>query len=121
MGIERAIIMATGIAVGLDKGHVVTKKAKKASPSSRKGRLANRVKLVREISRRSLGWLHTRRESPSFLGSERTSARSSTPSKSWELTSAERGRERRLLTFSESRESKSLTMATSPHLLRTRL
>merc|ERR1712017_32822 len=55
MGIERAIIMATGIAVGLDKGHVVTKKAKKASPSSRKGRLANRVKLVREIVKEVAG------------------------------------------------------------------
>merc|ERR1712084_36244 len=53
--IERAIIMATGIAVGLDKGHVVTKKAKKASPSSRKGRLANRVKLVREIVKEVAG------------------------------------------------------------------
>merc|ERR1712216_683753 len=48
---ERAI-MATGIAVGLDKGHVV---AKKASPSSRKGRLANRVKLVREIVKEVAG------------------------------------------------------------------
>merc|ERR1711924_588549 len=55
MGIERSIIMATGIAVGLDKGHVVTKKAKKPSPSSRKGRLANRVKLVREIVKEVAG------------------------------------------------------------------
>ena len=29
--------MATGLAVGIDAGHVTTKKAKKASPSSRKG------------------------------------------------------------------------------------
>merc|ERR1712151_1403957 len=55
MGIERAIIMATGIAVGLDKGHVVTKKERRASPSSRKGRLANRVKLVREIVKEVAG------------------------------------------------------------------
>ncbi|WZN63102.1 ribosomal protein L36 [Chloropicon roscoffensis] len=47
--------MATGIAVGLDKGHVVTKKERKASPARRKGRLANRVKLVREIVKEVAG------------------------------------------------------------------
>ncbi|QDZ18569.1 ribosomal protein L36 [Chloropicon primus] len=47
--------MANGIAVGLDKGHQVTKKERKAAPARRKGRLANRVKLVREIVKEVAG------------------------------------------------------------------
>merc|ERR1712157_2946 len=47
--------MATGLSVGLDKGHIVTKKQKKATPASRKGRLATRVSLVREIVKEVAG------------------------------------------------------------------
>merc|ERR1712100_297984 len=47
--------MANGIAVGLDKGHQVTKKERKAAPARRKGCLANRVKLVREIVKEVAG------------------------------------------------------------------
>eukprot|EP00310_Coccolithus_braarudii_P013315 CAMPEP_0183352166 /NCGR_PEP_ID=MMETSP0164_2-20130417/27916_1 /TAXON_ID=221442 /ORGANISM="Coccolithus pelagicus ssp braarudi, Strain PLY182g" /LENGTH=99 /DNA_ID=CAMNT_0025524535 /DNA_START=34 /DNA_END=333 /DNA_ORIENTATION=- len=39
----------TGIAVGLKKGYIVTKRVPKTLPSRRKGKLGNRVKLIRQV------------------------------------------------------------------------
>merc|ERR1712178_204984 len=44
-----------GIAVGLDKGHQVTKKQLKQKPSYRKGYLSQKVRVVREVVREVAG------------------------------------------------------------------
>ncbi len=38
-----------GVAVGLKKGHVVTKRDKVVRPSNTKGRISKRTKMVREL------------------------------------------------------------------------
>jgi large subunit ribosomal protein L36e len=48
--------MAIGQAVGLEKGHAVTKRELKAKPGARKGRLGKRVKVVRELIREVAGF-----------------------------------------------------------------
>lgn len=40
---------ATGIAVGLNKGHIVTNRPLRARPSRKKGKLGVRTKLIREV------------------------------------------------------------------------
>merc|ERR1711997_1262230 len=46
----------TGVAVGIDKGHVTTKRELKPKPSYRKGKLNARTKFVREIIREVAGY-----------------------------------------------------------------
>mmetsp|Transcript_2440 Transcript_2440/g.6372 ORF Transcript_2440/g.6372 Transcript_2440/m.6372 type:complete len:149 (-) Transcript_2440:2070-2516(-) len=44
-----------GIAVGLSKGHVVSKRKLAARPSQRKGKLGKRVKVIRDLIRDVVG------------------------------------------------------------------
>eukprot|EP00315_Gephyrocapsa_oceanica_P009459 CAMPEP_0185306416 /NCGR_PEP_ID=MMETSP1363-20130426/16073_1 /TAXON_ID=38817 /ORGANISM="Gephyrocapsa oceanica, Strain RCC1303" /LENGTH=114 /DNA_ID=CAMNT_0027903701 /DNA_START=62 /DNA_END=406 /DNA_ORIENTATION=+ len=46
----------TGLAVGMDKGHVLTSRDLKPKPSYRKGKLNKRVAFVREIVREVAGY-----------------------------------------------------------------
>jgi len=46
----------TGIAIGMDKGHVLTKREMKPKPSYRKGKLNKRVTFVRDIIREVCGY-----------------------------------------------------------------
>ncbi|GAX80155.1 hypothetical protein CEUSTIGMA_g7593.t1 [Chlamydomonas eustigma] len=48
-------MVKTGLAVGLNKGHVVTTRTLKPRPSTRKGFLGKRVKFVRDIIREVAG------------------------------------------------------------------
>jgi len=48
--------LSSGIAVGLHKGHKVTKRKKVPRPSSRKGHLGPRTKFVREVIRDVAGY-----------------------------------------------------------------
>ena len=46
-----------GLAVGLNKGFITTKlSSKRATPSTRKGKLGKRVSLIRQIVRESTGF-----------------------------------------------------------------
>ncbi|KAJ3108517.1 60S ribosomal protein L36 [Phlyctochytrium bullatum] len=47
---------ASGIFVGLNKGHQTTKRTLKEKPSSRKGRLGKRTKFVRDLVREVVGF-----------------------------------------------------------------
>ena len=46
----------TGFAVGMDKGHVVTKLEQKQRPSYRKGKLNKRVAFVRQVVKEVVGF-----------------------------------------------------------------
>eukprot|EP00877_Chromochloris_zofingiensis_P002667 jgi/Chrzof1/12400/Cz06g33040.t1 len=48
-------MVATGLAVGLNKGHIVTRRELKPRPSRRKGFLSKKVKFVRDIVREVAG------------------------------------------------------------------
>ena len=45
----------TGIAVGLNKGHITTPRTLRERPALRKGRANKRVKVIREIAREVMG------------------------------------------------------------------
>mmetsp|Transcript_12165 Transcript_12165/g.32736 ORF Transcript_12165/g.32736 Transcript_12165/m.32736 type:complete len:99 (+) Transcript_12165:54-350(+) len=47
---------ASGIAVGLNKGHIVTKKTSAPRPSARKGALGKRTGFVRKLIREVVGF-----------------------------------------------------------------
>ncbi|CAE8584283.1 unnamed protein product [Polarella glacialis] len=47
---------ATGLAAGLNKGFIVTRRELKAKPSYRRGRKSERVALVREVVREVVGF-----------------------------------------------------------------
>ncbi|CAM6083392.1 unnamed protein product [Calypogeia fissa] len=49
-------VAGSGIAVGLTKGHIVTKRELPARPSSTKGKLGKRTKLVRALIREVVGF-----------------------------------------------------------------
>jgi len=49
-------VAATGYAVGLGSGFIVTKRAKRVRPSQTKGKLGNHVKLIRGVIREVAGW-----------------------------------------------------------------
>lgn len=46
----------SGIAVGLKKGHIVTKRTESQRPARRKGGLGERTKFVRGVVREVVGW-----------------------------------------------------------------
>ena len=46
---------ATGLAVGINKGHIVTPRTVRERPALRKGRANKRVKIIREIAREVMG------------------------------------------------------------------
>eukprot|EP00245_Coleochaete_scutata_P006430 TRINITY_DN20871_c0_g1_i1.p2 TRINITY_DN20871_c0_g1~~TRINITY_DN20871_c0_g1_i1.p2 ORF type:complete len:108 (+),score=33.12 TRINITY_DN20871_c0_g1_i1:61-384(+) len=48
--------MATGLAAGQGRGHIVTKKEKVARPGARKGKLGKRVSAVRKLIREVVGF-----------------------------------------------------------------
>jgi len=49
-------VKATGYAVGLGSGFIVTKRSKRVRPSQTKGKLGNHVKLIRGVIREVAGW-----------------------------------------------------------------
>ena len=46
----------SGIAQGFNSGFIVTRRAPRARPSQRKGRLGNRVAVIRQVVREVAGW-----------------------------------------------------------------
>ncbi|KAI9012322.1 ribosomal protein L36e [Hyaloraphidium curvatum] len=54
--IERTPVQKTGIAAGVNAGHVVTPRVLKPKPVSRKGHVSKRVKHVRELIREVAGF-----------------------------------------------------------------
>jgi len=54
---KKAIVLPkSGIAVGLNKGHILTLRPKKERPSQKKGHLGEKAKIVRGIIREVAGW-----------------------------------------------------------------
>ncbi|EEA07466.1 60s ribosomal protein L36, putative [Cryptosporidium muris RN66] len=49
-------VLSTGISVGSNRGYIVTKRAQKPRPSSRKGKLCARNVLVRQVIREVAGF-----------------------------------------------------------------
>ena len=47
---------ATGLAVGLNRGFVTTRRPLRPRPSNRKGKLGSRVKMIREVIREVVGF-----------------------------------------------------------------
>ncbi|PWA94788.1 60S ribosomal protein L36-3 [Artemisia annua] len=84
----------TGLSVGLNKGHIVTKKELAPCPSDRKGKTSKRVHFVRNVIREVAGFAPYR-ELLSFLRLERTNVPSKLLSEIWVLTREQRRRERR--------------------------